>query len=220
MQDMEKKKTEPMHVAKKILPLLLLLFVGYHSVYFRNLDEVKAEKIEQAFDPAAYAMAFWEKKLIPNLDQGVDLNELISQLQTEPEKAFESYSHALGIGNIRFFLVKGSAQVTEVREDEIEVSLISTQATSIRIATEFIFGNAVRDASGLININEFNNTMDFNNVSAEINKIIREEVIPTIKDKLKAGDVVVFHGAIEMNKQHLEWSDFELIPIQVEIISQ
>lgn len=220
MQDMEKRKIDPKHIVKKLLPVLILLFAGYHSVFFRKLDEVRAEKSKKAFDPAEYAKGFWEKKLLPNLDQGIGLSELIDLLLMEPDKAFEDYSHALGIGNIRYFLVKGKAHVTEVREDEILVNLNGPEPISFRIATEFIFGNAVRDASGLISINEFNNTMDFNNVSAEINQLIRTEVIPAIKDKVKVGDGLVFYGAIELNKQHLDLTDLELIPIRIEPISQ
>ena len=66
------------------------------------------------------------------------------------------------------------------------VTLRDDTTTFVRtIATEFIFGNAVRDATGLININEFKNTMDFNNVSAELNRIIREKVLPQFKPVIK-----------------------------------
>ena len=89
---------------------------------------------------------------------------------------------------------------------------------TFHIATEFVFGNAIRDASGQIDINEFKNTMDFNNVSAEINKIVRAEVLPPFKKNIKKGDTVQFAGAIELNREHLNISDIEVIPVQLKIL--
>ncbi len=43
----------------------------------------------------------------------------------------------------------------------------------VEIETEFIFGNAVRDASGLIKINDYDKTSDFNLISETINDKIR-----------------------------------------------
>ena len=204
-------------------PIRYLLFVAvfallaYNSVYFRKLDEVKAGAV--AFDAAGYAEDFWGKKLIPGLSKAVDLNALTAQLKTEKDKAFEQYSHALGIGNIRYFLVKGQGIVADVSENEVSVKLIGAGegAGNVRIATEYIFGNAVRDASGAIDINAFTNSMDFNNVSAEINELIREKVVPPFKSKVKKGDRVTFHGAIELNREHLQLNNIEIIPVSLQI---
>lgn len=207
-----------MGVAKYLIGLILIGFVGYLSVYFQKLDEVKAIKTSGEFNSAQYARTFWKEKLIPNLNQAVELQQLIQMLQSDLEKAFDTHSHALGIGNLRYFLVKGTATITSVNEDELVASFgQDADQQVIRIATEFIFGNAVRDATGLISINEFSNTMDFNNVSAEINKIIREEVLPGIKGQVKTGDQVAFVGAIELNKEHLNLTDIEVIPIEFSI---
>src|SRR5262249_13013389 len=119
-----------------------------------------------------------------------------------------------GIGNLRYFLIKGKGTITSINEDDIAVSLDSSKQ-SITVATEYIFGNAVRDATGLININEFNNTMDFNNVSAELNKIIREKVLPPFKQRAKKGDTIEFTGALELNKEHLNLSNIEVMPVRI-----
>lgn len=215
MQAMEKNKTNSRRLIKYALLGVLLILVAFRSVYFRKLDEVKVEAQAKEFDPKAYAENFWNEKLIPNLDQAIDLGELYSLLQNDPKSAFEAHSHALGIGNIRFFLVQGNAVVEEIREDELLIKLEAQEPFQARLATEFIFGNAVRDASGLISINEFKNTMDFNHVSEEINRKIREEVVPSFKSNLVSGDSFSFYGAIELNQEHLNLEILEIIPIQV-----
>lgn len=200
-----------------LLYLAVVALLAYNSVYIKKLDEVKAGAA--TFNAAGYALDFWDKKLTPGLSKAVELGALTSQLKTEKDKAFEQHSHALGIGNIRYFLVKGEGVVADVSENEVSVKLAgaSESTDNVRIATEYIFGNAVRDASGAIDINAFTNSMDFNNVSAEINKLIREKVVPPFKSKVKKGDRIAFHGAIELNRAHLQVNDIEIIPIHLQI---
>jgi len=196
--------------------LLVIAVVAYNSVYFKKLDEVKAGTA--SFKASKYAANFWEKKLTPALAKSVEIGQLLSLLKAEKEQAFADFSHALGIGNVKYFLIKGKGKVESVEENEVLVQIESDfQNPEIRLATEYVFGNAVRDASGTIDINEFANSMDFNNVSAEINKIIREKVIPPFKSKVKKGDTVEFTGAIELNKEHLDLNNLEVIPIDLKI---
>ena len=57
--------------------------------------------------------------------------------------------------------------------------------------------------------------MDFNNVSAELNKIIREKVLPPFKQQAKKGNRIEFTGAIELNKEHLDLTKIEVIPVRI-----
>ena len=196
--------------------LLIFAFLAYNSVYFKKLDEVKAGTA--SFNARKYAEDFWIKKLTPALEKSAEAGQLLSLLRTDKDKAFKDHAHALGIGNIKYFLVKGTGKVTEVEENQVLIRLDSARSKpEMRIATEYVFGNAVRDASGTIDINEFSNSMDFNSVSSEINKIIREKVIPPFKSKVKKGDVVEFTGAIELNQEHLKLDNIEILPVSLKI---
>jgi len=208
-----------MKILKYITAFVVILAVAYNSVYFRKLDEVKASIAAKDFNAAQYAATFWTAKLLPNLNKAIDVARLSSMLRRNPENAFDNYSHALGIGNLRYFLVSGKGTIESINENDVSV-LIQTDSTKqkIIIATEYIFGNAVRDATGLIDINEFNNTMDFNNVSAEINKTIREKVLPGFRQQVKRGNTIVFTGAIELNKEHLDLSHIEVLPVEIKIL--
>ncbi|MBE7169087.1 MAG: DUF2291 domain-containing protein [Williamsia sp.] len=204
-----------------IITLLLLVVVAYNSVYFKKLSEVKAAGKSKQFNATAYAQDYLNGKLPSALDKALDVNRLTALLKADPETGFQKYSHALGIGNIRFFLVKGQGEIAKIEEDA--TTLLVQQDTArqlIRIATEYVFGNAVRDASGLININEFDNTMDFNGVSAEVNKIIREKVLPPFKKEAKKGDEVIFTGAIELNQAHLKLDNIEVVPVTLQLVKK
>jgi len=196
-----------------------ILLLGWFSVNIKKLDTVRAAKAAENFDATVYANRFWKEKLLPGLDKAVTLDTLLSLLHTQKDSAFKKYSHALGIGNIRYFLVQGTGTVTAINADDISLVLTGDSArTSVGIETEYIFGNAVRDASGLIDINDFKNTMDFNNVSVALNTIIRKEVLPAFKTAVKKGDKVQFTGAIELNSEHLKTNDIKIMPVQLTLL--
>lgn len=189
-----------------------------NSIYIKKLDEVKAAEHESRFDAAAYAHNLWEQKLIPGLGRAIEINRLIGLFQTDPGLAFEEHSNALGIGAIRYFLVRGEGRVNSVNENEVAL-LLETDSTrrAINIATELIFGNAIRDASGLVDINEFTSTVNFNSISEELNKIVRDEVLPPFKNEVEPGDGVIFTGAVEMNMERLDLDNIEVIPVDLKI---
>lgn len=202
---------------KYIIGLILIIIVAFNSVYFKKLDEMKAAASTD-FDAKSYARKYFNLKLVPALSNAIGLDQLLTLLQQDKEKTFDKYSHALGIGNIRFFLIKGEGEIISVNENDITIALKTDSSTkSMQIATEFVFGNAIRDASGLIDINEFKNTMDFNNVSAELNKIVRNEVLPPFKAAAKKGQMVQFSGAIELNRAHLNVDNIEVVPVSLKL---
>jgi predicted lipoprotein len=201
---------------KYALGITILIVVAYNAVYFKKLDEVKASASD--FDAKSFARNLFNNKITPSLNNAVDLSKLLVLIQSQKDQTFNEHSHALGIGNIRYFLVKGEGIITSVNENDVSL-LLKTDTTqrNIRIITELVFGNAIRDASGQININDFSNTMDFNNVSSELNKIVRTEILPPFKAAAKKGDYVRFVGALELNKEHLNLNSIEIIPVQLSI---
>ncbi len=202
---------------KYSVAILVLFVVAYYSVYFKKLNEVKASATN--FDAKSFARKYITDKLVPAVNNALELNQLLALLTTNKEQTFANYSHALGIGNIRYFLVKGEGEIIAVNENDVSISTkTATTQKVFTIATEFVFGNALRDASGQIDINAFSNTMDFNNVSSEINKTVRMDILPPFKSNVKKGDIVQFAGAIELNKEHLNIENIEVIPVQLKII--
>jgi len=204
-------------IIKYILSGALLIFLCYNAVYFKKLDEVKKEPVITKFDAKKFAGKYYEQ-LLPLAAASIEYNALLSLLKTNPEKAFTDHAHALGIGNIKYFLVRGKGIIQTVNESSLTVLIKSDSAESpANIATEFVYGNAIRDASALIKLKEFSNTADLNNVSSEVNRIVREKILPPFLAKAKTGDAISFSGAIELNKKYLNTNSIEIIPIQISI---
>jgi predicted lipoprotein len=205
---------------KYSVSILLILFVAYHSVYFKKLDEVQNAGSLSAFDADKYARKFYENRLLPQLDSAIDLEKLIGELKTDPPKAFRDYSHALDIGNTRYFLVQGQGIISSINDDAVRIAEKKDQpGNGVSIATEFVYGNAIRDASGLIHLNEFTSTSEFNNISEAINSIVRKEVLPAFKARAGVGDLIKFSGAIELNQAHLKMDSIEVVPIRLSVLN-
>jgi len=201
---------------KYIVGVAVAALVIFNSVYFRPLDEKLTEGQEIAFDAGSFVAGFWENELLSVYDSATNLSILLDQLEQDPDHTFKQEAQALGIGNIGYFKVKGEGTVLSVNENNV---LIQVGDQIVEIETEFIFGNAVRDASGLIKVNDYDETSDFNSISESINEKIRKELIPDFRAKVQKGDYVFFKRAIELNKAHLDLSRPEVIPVSLQIIS-
>jgi len=198
-----------------VLLVALMLIIGYNSVYFKKLDEMNAGAAKN-FDAAAYAGTFFYKELPAEVAKAPDIDKLIGLVKTDPDNAFKNYGHALAIGTVRYFLVQGTGQVTNI--DDNGLTVLAPSGNTLLLATGYVYGNAVRDASGLVDINKFSNTMDLNNISAEVDKIIRNKVLPPVLSQIKKGSRLQFAGAIALNQAHLQLDDVEVTPVSLKLI--
>ncbi|MGI4867390.1 MAG: DUF2291 domain-containing protein [Janthinobacterium lividum] len=194
----------------------VLALVAFKSVYFEKLSTRKATGPAAAskFDAASYAQRFWSTKLLPATAQAADLPALLAELKANPSAAFAK-SHALGIGNIRYFLVQGSGTVASANKSAVTVRL--ADGTTVQLATEYVFGNAARDASGLIRNQDFDNTADLNALAEQLNELIRTRVVPGLQAEAQPGRAVRFAGAVELNQAHLHLDKLEVMPLAVTV---
>lgn len=203
---------------KYLLLIVAIGLVAYKSVYVKKLSKIKVGS-EEKFDAVSFSKSLWDENLPARLDSAVELGTFIKAAQANPADAFSKYTNALGIGNYRYALVKAAGTVTDVSEDDITIQIkIGDSLMTAKLATEFIYGNAIRDASGLVDVKNFPNTMDLNNISEELNKMVRKTVLPRFKTSVRKGDKLIVSGAIELHKEHIKWNELEIIPVQLQIV--
>ncbi len=206
---------------KTIKYFLILLFFGlllYNAVYFKKISEMQVSKIETVFDAKAYAKTYLLEKIPAAKKEAVAVENLLSVLNKDSKKAFKDFSHFQNEGDMKYFFVKGEGKVTAI--DEEFVSLKIASGTEIKLSIQYIFGNTSRDCSGLISIDDFSNTMDLNNVSEEINKLIKSEIVSPFTAKVQKGDSVSFLGGIELSQSNPKTDKLEIVPLQLEINSK
>ena len=203
---------------KYIVYIVIAAFVLYNSVYFKKLDEVR-DGTARMFDATGFTDKLWKDKLPLKMDSAIELTAYLQMLQSNPAAAFEKYSNALAIGNYRYSLVKTAATVTAINEDDMDLAMDNHGSTiNVKLATEFIYGNAIRDASKLVDVKDFTNSTDLNNISEAFNKKVKAEVLPSFKATVKKRSRIQVVAAVEMNKEHMKLDGLELIPVQIQIL--
>lgn len=185
----------------------MISVVAYFSVSFENLEEIKERQSRETFDAAEYARDFWDNQLNDVQDKAVDAEKLIELFNTNMAEAVEKYGRTPGVSRVYAYLLKGEGKILTVGEGFLEVSIKEPWTKpDIRIISGlYIPGNAVRDASGLVNVSKFSDTMKFNEIGSEINKIVVKEVIRPFLDKNpQDSDTIGFVGATQVAQDATE----------------
>ncbi|MHC4437383.1 MAG: DUF2291 family protein, partial [Planctomycetota bacterium] len=148
-------------VCKYIVAAVIIAFLVYHSIYFQNMEDIKEKQRTEMFNAAEYARDFWNNQLFSILDKAVDAKELIVLFNTNMNEAVRRYGKAPGVSSIYAYLIKGNGKILTIAEDFLEVSIREPQTNpDVNITLGlYIPGNAVRDASGLIDVSDFSDTM-------------------------------------------------------------
>jgi predicted lipoprotein len=219
------------HLVYLIGSAVLALVVG-RSLEFRRLDEKRAEERAARFSPAEYARDFWDHRLSGALDQPQAADELIRLFNTDM-KAAVARGRTLGQSRVHAYLLAGSGRIVAVQKEGLLVSVLPEDPNPqvLLCIGGYIAGNAVRDASGLIDVSTFSDTMKFNRISAEINRIVVQEVItPFLGRTPQVGMGVRFVGAAEVAEDATEklpfggrdgaedsWHLLKVVPIRLAV---
>ena len=204
-----KKKNFPQSVIKGVFFTAIIAILGYNAVYFKKLSEVKKQK-SASFDFTAFADSLYNKGILQNI-KAIDLNKLQSQIQSNKDSAFKTYGNRLGIGNSAFFMVQSAGKVLSIIDGKIKLN--TTENGVIMVDTKYIFGNAIRDASGLVKLTDFKTNADFNKVSEALNTLIREKALPPITKNIKIGNEISVVGALKLSKKEI--LRLEVLPVQI-----
>lgn len=204
---------------KNCLLLILLFITGYNAVYFKKLNAITKEGV-QNFDAKTYTAALWKNKMPAVIDAATEFDQLLLAIEKDPQLAFEKNTHALAIGNYRYAMVKMSGIVVAVHEDDFIIeTFIGGNKKQLLVTTEFIYGSAVRDASGLIDIKDFTSASDLNAIAESFNETIKKTVIQPFKKRLSNGLKIQLVAAVELNKENMVLDQLVLLPVQINPIS-
>ena len=203
---------------KYVFGSLAIFVVLFFSFRIEKLDEYKAAKTVTTFDATSYAHDVWNNKIPAVISEAPEIVSLLKLLKTNKQEAFEDYGKKLGISKTWYFMAKGECVIDSVMDESLLVNIGYNK--KIQLATSFIFGNAVRDASEAVNIDDFINMTDFNNVSVALNKLVKEEVASQLRNSAKPGMKLQFAGAIEVNGENISLNAIRVIPVAVKFSNE
>ena len=182
---------------RKVFFIIGLVIVAlWFSFYTENLTERKRREEMKELKPEQLVSRLMTDSLAALEGRAISLEELV--IHAGEADFAQRHGRLLGIGSPTFYVVKGECDQAQVVNDEIHASV---NGIALTIPLKYIFGNTARDASGWFDIDDFQNTMDFNAVSAAMNDYILKNMTPPHSDRrLKVlGAVAVKDGQVEQS---------------------
>lgn len=186
-------------------------FPLFHVV---SIKQAQQEKAAATFNPKDVAEKFWSEKLLTSLDQAVKAEVLLPAIQKDASAARKKFSRSLGVSESYTYFISGRGRVLTVSDDEITL-VVTEGATEAEVSLQvgLLFSNAVRDGTGLLSVNDYPNSQDFNSISEALNGIIETRVQPKVREAAKVGATIRFTGCAEINDETSDLKPLKLIPI-------
>lgn len=182
------------------------------------LDGSQTLQSEVVFDAAKFAESFWIERLAPLLDRAVDVADaatVLAALRDDPQQAGERFGRSVGVSRARLFCVRGSGTIVAVDRHGIGVSLIgASQPPDLVLQTGPLFGNSVRDISGLLRAGDFANSQHFNDISTELNRIVESRIIAPLQRGARIGRQIQFIACGQVASNLTTSTQLKLIPLK------
>jgi predicted lipoprotein len=171
--------------------------------------------VAAAVNVTDYADELWSDRLPHAFGNAVDIEDLFKAVARNAGQAQSEFGRQIGLGGAYFLLVRGSGHVEEVSSDYCTLK-ISGRSRRARIRLGVVVGNAVRDSTGLVDVNQFANSQDFNNLSADLNQRVETHVIAPSRERLRVGARVSFVGCARVSDDR-DFDPLSLIPVHLDI---
>ncbi len=186
----------------------------------RSPADAKADRMSDSSpsDIDRFIETLWTERLPKAAGNAATVDDVLAMAATDASGARRTFGREVGLGGPTFLLLRGRGQVETVQEDECRL-VIDGQTQRVALEIGILVSNAIRDATGLVNVDDFPNSQDFNRLSAELNKRCESEVIGPIRDQLVVGTtwslLVAAKFATTKGSIHSNWFPFSLRPSQL-----
>lgn len=146
-----------------------------------------------AFSATAFAERFWSEQLQPAAAGAPQAAPVLAALQRDPVAAAQAHAHRVGIGGTAHYFLQAQGRIIAIERSRL---LVDVDGRSIAIRTGPVFGNAVRDGTGLLDVNQVPGLAEFNALSAELNRLVEARIQPALKSA-QVGATLRFAGCAE-----------------------
>jgi predicted lipoprotein len=199
-------------IALVIAAVICWQFPLFHIV---PLKTAAAEKAAATFNATQFAETFWTNRMLASLDKAVKTDVLLPAIATNPAAARQKYARSVGLSEGYFYFVSGSGRVVAISDDEVSLA-VTEGATNAEVSlqTGLVFGNALRDGTGLLNASAYPNSQDYNDISASLNHIVETRVLPELHEQAKVGGKISFAGCAEVDDESTDLKPLKVIPVQ------
>ena len=200
-----------------LLAAICWLFPLFHLV---PLKQEQGRQTATEFNATNFATAFWNEKLLKPLDRAADAGQVLTALSADSQKARTQFGRTLGMSSSTLFFLRGTGHVISVNKKGVALALKDGGDTGdILLPTGLLFGNAVRDGTGLLDASAFPNSQNFNDLSTELNHIVETALLPQLRELAKPGVKLSFAGCAEIAEEDADVKPLKVIPVSVKLES-
>jgi predicted lipoprotein len=197
--------------------VLGILAPPFRVVLLKEIRATTPEPTVNTFNPHVFAETFWRNQLVPSITNAISARALDSALDASPQDAARRYAHRVGIGGMAYYYLSGEGLVASVDSYGVHLALAAGAKPVFILETGLIFGNALRDGTGLLDVNAFPSSDAFNTLAAELNRIAEERILLVLRGRLAVGERVHFAGVAEITGTDGDPRPLRIIPILVEV---
>jgi predicted lipoprotein len=211
-----------MRTVRWLLPLLVLagLCWRFPLVHCVPLKAAQASKAAAAFDAPGFAADFWTRRLLPAARTAVPANVLLPAIQADPAAAKKQFARSVGLGTDYFYFVSGTGRVVAVADDAISLACTAGSTNAeVALQTGLVFGDALRDGTGLLNVNDYPDSQNFNDLSAALDHLVETRVLPALRQQAKIGVSLSFTGCAEIDDEDTDLKPLKVIPVETSLSS-
>jgi predicted lipoprotein len=131
--------------------------------------------------------------------------------------ARQEFGRTVGRSRSSFFLVRGRGRIIAVEKSRVGIAFSAdVDEAEMWLVSGPVFGNAVRDSTGLLRSQDFPNSQDFNRISAELNKLVEQRVQPALRVAAAAHQSIDFVACVEIPGGAVD-QPLEMIPLAVAV---
>ena len=193
----ERKPLVPVVIAALVVAVALWFFPLFRVVPLKAPESSSGLVVGgAAFDPVAVAAKLWSGELAAAAQRAPDVSAVAAAIRADASAARKKYARSSGLGTAYYF-VRGSGKVVAQDSNYLRVGLELPAPALVALRIGPVFGNAVRDGSGLLDVNRVPGLQEFNALAAELNALVEKNVLPSLRERAAIGATVTFAGCAE-----------------------
>jgi predicted lipoprotein len=195
---------------------LLYVFPPFHIVAKKSGGPIVGTS-GAAFDPVAFAREVWVGQLQPAAAIAPGLAPILADIRRDPVAAAKHHARQVGLGGVAYYFTRALGRVVAVEKSQILVVIDGVEGATVAVRTGSVFGNTVRDGCSLLEVNRVPGLAEFNALSAELNRLVEERVLPGIRSSATVGARLAFAGCAEAPESAGSGPLLTFIPVQAEV---
>lgn len=201
--------------------IMVIVLAGLCCIFppfrVRSLKAMREAETGAQFNATNFVSRFWVERVLPAAAHAVDVTKVLEASAAAPGNVRDRFGRTVGISSSYYLFVRGSGRVVRVTADEIGLAVRSPgDVPDVTIPLGPVFGNAVRDGTGLLDSSGFPNAQEFNDISTALDSMVEISVLPPLQRVAALGKRIRFVGCVEVGDEAEDLKPLKLVPISVE----